>query len=284
MEEPGRYVAKAALLHAGARVLPLLVDEEGLIAPEARRQNPPVLTYVTPACQFPLGVKLSPARRSALIEFARDTFTWILEDDTGGEFSYSGHPVASLQGADAHGRVVYLGSTGKTLFPSLEIAYLIVPRALLDRFSKTRQLLGAQPCAIDQATLARFIAEGHLDAHVRRMNTLYFQRMQALAESVDAELGEFVDLEPADGGLHAVGWLKRGLEEQAIAACAASADVQVRPLSGFGRTALLRPGVVFGFASFTEKQIGGAVKRLGRALRSATRPSLLQKLVGRAQS
>lgn len=282
IEEPGRYSAKAAFLRAGARVLPLLVDEEGLVVPEARRQNPPALIYVTPASQFPLGVKLSAARRSALIEFARDTFTWILEDDTLGEFNYSGHPAASLQGADEHGRVIYFGSTGKTLFPSLEIAYLVVAPPLLERFAKVKELLDAQPCAIDQATLAEFMVQGHMEAHVRRMNTLYYQRMQALAQSVDAELGEFVDLEPAEGGLQAVGWLKRGMEEQTVAACASAARLDLPPLSRFGRTALLRPAVVFGFASFTEKQIAAAVKRLARALRRATRPAFFQRLVGRA--
>ncbi|MBV9760143.1 MAG: PLP-dependent aminotransferase family protein [Acidobacteriaceae bacterium] len=283
MEEPGRYAVKAAFLHAGARVLPLLVDEEGMIAPEARRQNPPVLMYVTPANQFPLGVKLSNARRSSLLEFARDTFTWILEDDSGGELCYSGQPASSLQGADGHGRVVYLGATGKTLFPSLEIAYLVVPPALLENFLKTKELLGAQPCAIDQATLAQFILEGHLEAHVRRMNTLYYQRLQALAQSVDAELNEFIDPEQADGGLQAVGWLKRGIDEQAVVQSASGAQVDVRPLSSFGRTALLRPGVVFGFAGSSEKQIAAAVKRFARTLRGAARPNFLQRLVGRPQ-
>ena len=282
MEEPGSYGAKAAFLHAGMRVSPMLVDEEGLIAPEVRRPNPLAMVYVTPAHQFPLGVKLSLARRAALLEFARHTGTWILEDDTGGDFSYSGQPPASLQSSDENSRVIYLGTTGRTLFPSLEIGYLVVPLSLLDSFSKTKELLGAQPCAIDQATLGRFIREGHLNEHLHRMNGLYYQRLQALAESVDSELNEFMDLEPAEAGLHAVGWLKRGVEEQVVAHCAAAAGVDLPLLSSFGRTALMRPGVVFGFAAFSEKQIRRAVQKLGRRLRASMRPRFLDRLMGRA--
>ncbi|HEX3681115.1 MAG TPA: PLP-dependent aminotransferase family protein [Bryobacteraceae bacterium] len=287
MEEPGSYRAKAAFLHAGARMLPLLVDEEGVMAPEARRLHPPAMVYVTPGSQFPLGVKLSLARRAALIEFARDTGAWIIEDDCAGEFSYSGQALASLQGEDESGRVLYLGTTGTTLFPALEIAYLVAPPSLLDRFSKTKELLGAQPCAIHQATLARFIGEGYLNEHVQRMNGLYYQRLQALAQSVDSELDEFIELEPAEAGLHAVGWLKRGVDEQAVTHCAAAAGVELPVLSNFGRTALMRPGVVFGFASFSEKQIRRAAKKLGSALRSkavssVARPGLLGRLMGRA--
>jgi GntR family transcriptional regulator/MocR family aminotransferase len=287
MEEPGSYRAKAAFLHAGARMLPMLVDEEGVMAPAARRPKPPAMVYVTPGSQFPLGVKLSLARRAALLEFARNTGTWILEDDCAGDFSYSGQALASLQGEDESGRVLYLGTTGTTLFPALEIAYLVAPPSLLDRFSKTKELLGAQPCAIHQATLARFISEGDLNEHVQRMNGLYYQRLQALAESVDSELDEFIDLEPAEAGLHAVGWLKRGVDEQAVTHCAAAAGVELPVLSSFGRTALLRPGVVFGFASFSERQIRGAVKKLASALRSkaasgVVRRGLLGRLMGRA--
>ena len=286
MEEPGSYRAKAAFLHAGARVLPMLVDEEGLLSPEARRLNPPALIYLTPSNQFPLGVKLSQARRAALLEFARDTGAWVIEDDSDGDFSYSGQFLASLQGTDENGRVIYLGVTGKTLFPSLEIAYLVVPESVLDRFAKTKELLGAQPCAIDQATLAQFIRRGHLNEHVRRMNRLYYQRLQVLAESVDSELDEFIDLERAEAGLHAVGWLRRGVDEPLVTTCAAEAGVELPVLSTFGRTALMRPGVVFGFAAFNEKQIRGATQKLGRALRSkasvgAARSGLLGRLLGR---
>ena len=128
-----------------------------------------------------------------------------------------GRPLPSLQGADDQNRVIYLGTTGKTLFPSLEIGYAVVPLSLMESFSKTKEIMGGQPCVIDQAVLASFIGEGHFDRHLQRMNIIYHQRLQALSDSVGSELRGFIDLEPTNGGLHAVGWLARGLDENVVA-------------------------------------------------------------------
>jgi GntR family transcriptional regulator/MocR family aminotransferase len=275
MEEPGYYGAKAAFQQAGARIAPLLVDEEGLNVPDARRQNIPALLYTTPTNQFPLGAALSLPRRLALLDFARQTDTWILEDDCDGDFCYSGRPLPSLQGTDNYHRVIYLGSTGRTLFSSLEIGYLVVPLSLMENFSKIKEIMGGQPCVIDQATLASFLSEGHFDRHVRRMNVLYYQRLQALADSVQSELSGFIDLEPTQGGLHAVGWLARGLEEEWVTSSAAQAGIELPLLSTFGKTALMRPGVVFGFAAFSEKIIRQTVKSLGDMLRGPRIPKAL---------
>jgi GntR family transcriptional regulator/MocR family aminotransferase len=268
LEEPGIYGVKAAFLHAGAKVIPLLVDDEGVNVPDARRQNPPVLVYTTPANQFPLGASQSLPRRLTLVDYARQTNTWILEDDSDGDFCYTGRPVPSLQGLDDQKRVIYLGTTGKTVFPSLEIGYLVVPLSLLESFSKAKEIMGGSPCAIDQATLAHFLLEGHFDRHLQRMNAIYYQRLQALSQAVDSELDGYIDLEPATGGLHAVGWLARGLDETTVANSAASAGIELPILSSYGRTALVRPGVLFGFASFAERTIRQTVHRLGQALRA----------------
>ena len=280
MEEPGYYGAKAAFQQAGARITPLLVDEEGLNVPDARRQNAPALLYTTPTNQFPLGAALSLPRRLALLDFARQTGAWVLEDDCDGDFCYSGRPLPSLQGADNYHRVIYLGSTGRTLFSSLEIGYLVVPLSLMENFSKVKEIMGGQPCVIDQATLASFLSEGHFDRHVRRMNVLYYQRLQALADSVQSELSGFIDLEPTQGGLHAVGWLARGLEEERVTSSAAQAGIELPLLSTFGKTALVRPGVVFGFAAFSEKIIRQTVKSLGEILRGPQMPKALPPVGG----
>jgi GntR family transcriptional regulator/MocR family aminotransferase len=268
MEEPGAYAVKAALQQAGARVVPLLVDDHGLNVPDRRRQNPPALIYSTPANQFPLGAALSLPRRLELLNYAHKTGAWIIEDDSDGDFCYTRQPLPSLQGADNQNRVIYLGTTGRTLFSSLEIGYLVVPLSLMENFSKVREIMGGSPSVIDQATLGLFLTEGHFDRHIRRMNLIYYQRLQALSESVQTELSGFIDLEPARGGLHAVGWLARGLEENVVSNCAATAGIDLPLISSFGRTALVRPGVLFGFASFSEKMIRQMVKTLGQALRS----------------
>jgi GntR family transcriptional regulator / MocR family aminotransferase len=268
LEEPGHYGVKAAFLQAGARVQPLLVDEEGVSVPDVRRQNPPQLIYATPSHQFPLGSALTLPRRLSLLSFARQTGTWIIEDDSDGDFSYMGRPLPSLQGADDQNRVIYLGTTGKTLFPSLEIGYAVVPLSLMESFSKTKEIMGGQPCVIDQAVLASFIGEGHFDRHLQRMNIIYHQRLQALSDSVGSELRGFIDLEPTNGGLHAVGWLARGLDENVVANGAARAGIELPMLSSYGKTAMVRPGVVFGFASFSERMIRQTIERFGQALRT----------------
>lgn len=268
MEEPGYYGVKAAFLQAGAKVSPLLVDEEGLAVPDSRRQNPPQVIYTTPANQFPLGAALTLPRRLALLEYARKTNSWIIEDDSDGDFSYMGRPLPSLQGADDQNRVIYLGTTGQTLFPSLEIGYAVVPLSLMESFSKTKEIMGGHPCVIDQAVLAAFIAEGHFDRHLQRIKIIYHQRLQTLADSVGSELSGFIDLEPANAGLHAVGWLARGLDEQVVVDSAARAGIELPLLSSFGKTALVRPGVVFGFASFSERVIRATMQRFGHALKA----------------
>jgi GntR family transcriptional regulator/MocR family aminotransferase len=268
LEEPGYYGVKAAFLQAGAKVSPLLVDEEGLTVPDARRQNPLQVIYTTPTNQFPLGAALTLPRRLALLEYARKTNSWIIEDDSDGDFSYTGRPLPSLQGADDQNRVIYLGTTGKTLFPSLEIGYAVVPLSLMESFSKTKEIMGGHPCVIDQAVLAAFIAEGHFDRHLQRIKIIYHQRLQTLADSVGSELGGFIDLEPTNAGLHAVGWLARGLDEQVVANGAARAGIELPLLSSFGKTALVRPGVVFGFASFSERVIRATIQRFAHALKA----------------
>jgi GntR family transcriptional regulator / MocR family aminotransferase len=278
VEEPGLYAAKAIFEHAGVRVAPLLVDEEGAIVPDARRQNPPAAIYTTPSNQFPLAVKLSDARRAALLEFARITGRCIIEADWDAELNYNGAR-ASLQGSDQHGRVIYAGAFHQTLLPSLHIGYLIVPERLRESFAKTAALIGAKPPILDQATLERFLRDGHFDEHLRGMNALYYRRLQTLAESMDSELDEFIDFEPPEAGLHAIGWLKRGVDEQLVASCAARAGIEAPLLSQFGRTALLRPGIVFGFAPFSEKQIRRAVGHLRRALEAAIRPGIVRRLL-----
>lgn len=277
VEEPGSYSAKAAFLRAGARIVPLLVDEEGLTVPDARKQNGPSVIYSTPTNQFPLGTILPMARRLALLDYAGRNNTWVIEDDSDGDLSYSGTWMPSLQGADGHNRVLYVGTTGRSLFPSLEIGYVVVPATVLELFSKAKEASGGQPCVIDQATLGLFLTEGHFDEHIRRVSGLYRERLEALSESVQTELKGFVQLQPTQAGLHAVGWLNRNVDEDLFAECVEKTGLDVPLLSTFGKTALVRPGVVFGFAPFSEIKIRQSISALGKALRSAQKARVREK-------
>ena len=131
------------------------------------------MVYVTPSHQFPLGVTMSLARRLALLEWVRRSGAWVIEDDYDSEFRYSGRPIAALQGLDFTGRVIYLGTFSKVLFPSLRLGYLILPPDLVEPFTNARALVDRHSPLIEQAVLADFIAEGHFARHIRRMRALY---------------------------------------------------------------------------------------------------------------
>jgi len=270
MEEPGYLGARAALVGAGARLVPVPVDDEGLdVAAGIAREPAPRLIYVTPSHQYPLGVTLSLARRLMLLDFARRADAWIVEDDYDSEYRYSGRPLASLQGLDRATRVLYMGTFSKTLFPGLKVGYLIVPEALVDAFRAAIRLTGHIPAPIVQAALAEFIGEGHFGTHVRRMRTIYAARRAALIDAATRELGAFLHLTPCEGGMQLVACLKDGLDDRRISAIAAAADIQVAPLAPYYIGTPRLSGLHMGFAGIPEAQIARSAKRLATALADA---------------
>ncbi len=266
IEEPGYLGARGALLGAGANLVPVPVDNEGLDVAAGRALHPmPKLIYVTPSHQFPLGVTLSLPRRLALLDFAGAANAWIVEDDYDSEYRYSGRPIASLQGLDRAARVLYMGTFSKTLFPSLKVGYLIVPDALIDAFRTAIRLTGHVPSPAIQAALADFIGDGHFGTHVRRMRAVYAARRACLTEAIESDLGEFVEASPSDGGMQLVGFLKRDIDDRNASAVAAAAGIHVAPLATYylGRPAM--SGLHMGFAAIPETQIAKATKRMANA-------------------
>ena len=182
MEEPGYPGARSALLGAGARILPVPVDAEGLdVAVGARRAGDARLVYVTPSHQYPLGVPMSLARRLALLHWASGARAWVIEDDYDSEFRYGARPVPCLHGLDVDGRVIYVGSFSKTLFPSLRLGFLIVPPDLQEGLVAARAAADQHPPVLDQSILADFLVEGHFARHLRRMRVAYRERLEALS-------------------------------------------------------------------------------------------------------
>lgn len=269
-EDPGYPGARAALVAAGARIVPLPVDHEGLVVPaDAARAGRPRLVYVSPSNQFPLGVTMSVSRRASLLKAVRGQGAWILEDDFDSEYRYSSRPIAALQGLDPDRRVIYIGTFSKTLFPSLRIGYVVLPPALVDAFRVARAAIDRHSPTLEQAVLADFITEGHLSRHIRRMRALYRERQEALVTAARAELGGLLDVAPGDAGIHLVGWLPAGASDRAAAAAAAARGVQVTPLSVYAvrRTSLARPGLLLSYGAFDAAQIRRGVERLAQALR-----------------
>ncbi len=273
MEDPGYLGARGALAGAGATLVPVPVDDEGLdVANGIARHASPRLVYVTPSHQFPLGVTLSLPRRLALLDHTRTCGAWILEDDYDSEYRYQGRPVASLQGLDRADTVIYMGTFAKTLFPAIKIGYLIVPDDLVDAFAAAIRITGHVPSAAIQAALADFITEGHYGAHVRRMRTLYAERRACLLAELEGRLAPWLRAATGEGGLQFSAFLPEGTDDWAIASAATAAGLVISPLSLY-RLEQGRPGLYMGYASIPEAALKRGAMKLAAVLRAANCPT-----------
>ncbi|WP_051579859.1 PLP-dependent aminotransferase family protein [Pseudonocardia acaciae] len=268
LEDPGYLGARGALLGAGAEVVGVPVDDQGLdvsagveLCPTAR------LAFVTPSHQHPLAVTMSLARRLELLAWAGRANAWIVEDDYDSEYRHAGRPLASLQSLDDDGRVIYVGTFTKVLFPALRIGYVVVPEDLVDAFLAARRFSDACPGALQQATLADFIGEGHFERHLRRMRTLYAGRAAVLSREATRHLDGILELQPPTAGIHVVGWLPSGVDDHMASRSAAAAGVVTRPLSMYRSGRSGRPGLVLGYGYIDEDGITRGVRRLAEALR-----------------
>jgi GntR family transcriptional regulator/MocR family aminotransferase len=272
MEDPGYTSARGLFSLSRTKLIPVPVDEDGHNFKAALElSKKPRLIYVTPSHQYPLGLTMSVAHRLSLIEIARQTGAWIIEDDYDSEYRYSGHPLASLQGLDQNGRVLYVGTFSKTIFPSLKLGCLVVPTDLVDVFTAARMLSGAHSPLIEQAILAEFIAEGHFARHIRRMRTLYKQRQKILLEEVKRNLKGMVEMKADDAGLHLVGWLPENFDDRVAARKAAEVNVRLSPISVHSINNYPRGGLIFGYAAFDEKQIRSGIDTLAAVLTEMAR-------------
>jgi GntR family transcriptional regulator/MocR family aminotransferase len=266
MEDPGYLKARGAFLGSGAEIIPVPVDREGLVleagiarAPQAR------LVYLTPSHQFPLGVTMSPARRFALLDWARRAGAYILEDDYDSEYRFARRPLSALQGLDGANRVIYIGTFSKVLFPALRIGYMILPPALVDAFRTVRGLVDTHPSFLEQAVLTDFIAEGHLSRHLRRMRSLYAERRTALLEAARKTP---LEIQSAEAGIHCVGWLPDGMDDLSLVHEADAYGIDLAPVSSFSIEPMARKGVLLGYSAYRVDQIRDGVQRLAAAMHS----------------
>ncbi|BDI30007.1 GntR family transcriptional regulator [Capsulimonas corticalis] len=269
MEEPGYFGAKGALLGTGARLIPVPVDSEGLNVAAGRERAPDArMAFVTPSHQMPLGVTMSLARRLALLEWAREAHSWIIEDDYDSEYRYVSRPLAALQSLDTHGRVIYTGTFSKVLFPALRLGYIVAPPALVDAFAVARRLMDSHSPLREQLILTEFMQEGHFERHIRRMRSLYQERQQLLVEETRRELGGTLDTAPADGGMHLVGYLPTSIDDGKVALAAEKQGIRTQALSHNYLETPQRSGLVLGYAAASSQEIIDGVRGLATILRA----------------
>jgi GntR family transcriptional regulator/MocR family aminotransferase len=271
-ENPGHIGARNALIAAGARLVPVPVDDEGLDVAAGLAAAPAFrLAFVTPAHQQPLAVAMSLARRRALIAAAERADAWIVEDDAVGDLTFAGRPPPPLRSLDPSARVIHVGSFSKSLFPALRLGFALVPPGLAEVFERVAgAILQGAPTPL-QATLAAFIADGHFSAHVRRMRKLYAERHDAL-NAAACRLDGLIEVRRTRSGLATVGRLPPDADEEAIAAAAAARGISVAPVSRFCLAPVPARALALGFAAVPPREIVAGVEALAAALRQPRAP------------
>ncbi len=262
LEDPGYAALRGLLDNLNWPYVGVAVDEKGMSA-QALAESGADVAYVTPSHQFPLGVTTPATRRSELLHWAyARPGRYLIEDDYDSEFRYASRPIPAMQGGDDHGRVIYLGTFSRTLAPSIRVAYLILPPALLEVYRAKFGHGAATVSRFEQEALRRFVASGSYSRHLRRVGHLYRQRRDALVTA----LSVWGQVSGADAGLHLLFTLP-GREEDDLVARAAAAGIQVRGLSQFSLSAPPREGtLVLGFAGLPAAEAPQLAQRLRQAL------------------
>jgi len=260
LEEPGYSGAHHAFVSAGAAVSTVALDDQGARIPERPAAK---LVYLTPSHQYPTGVAMSLARRLQWLHFARTQNAWLIEDDYDSEFYYGSQPAPAMQGLDSAGRVLYLGTFSKTLFPSLRLAYLVVPSALVSPFCRLRSVMDGHSAQLLQAVTADFINNGHFQAHLRLMRKLYASRRDLLLTQLSARLGDKLQPLSHQHGLQLTVTLPDGGEER-LTRQALQTGLLLPRLSPLYQGTARQEGWLLGFSALQRAEIISAVDKLAR--------------------
>ena len=271
VENPGYPGAWKALAATGGTIRGVPLDGGGLVVRALERRRRARLVYVTPSHQYPLGMAMAASRRLELLEWARRNDAWIVEDDYDSEYRFASRPLGALQGMDGAGRVIYIGTFSKVLFPALRLGYLVVPQPLLARFVDARDALDLFSPTLYQSALTDFIAQGHFARHVRRMRSTYQNRRDALVGAIHRALGHRLEIVNADAGMHLSTWFQPGIDDLAVVRRAADRGLYPIALSTCFVDSDARSGLVLGFGGSTEAQIDRAVDALARIIDDVVR-------------
>jgi GntR family transcriptional regulator/MocR family aminotransferase len=211
---------------------------------------------------------MSLVRRLALLQWAETTEAYVLEDDYDSEFRYEGRPVEAVQGLDRSGRVIYVGTFSKVLFPALRLGYLVLPPPLVPLFTAAKWLTDRHTSTLEQAVLTDFIHEGHFEHHLRRSRTRNAARRAVLLEALETYLGRRVEVSGANAGVHLLVWLRDMAPSQlgAFIDCAAQAGVGLYPVTPYYLTPPPRAGLLLGYAAMTADDIRAGIQRLAVVL------------------
>lgn len=266
VEDPGYPAARDAFAAAGAQVRAVPVDGEGLVV-DALPDDAAVIC-VTPSQQFPTGAAMSPRRRAALLAFAAERGAAVVEDDYGGEFRFDDAPLDALRTLGRQARVFYVGTFSQSLLPALRIGFVVAPDQDRAALAAARERSDWHGPAIEHATLAAFIAEGHLARRVRRMRKVYAERRAAMLRAIEVHCGGRLRPLPAAAGLHVAALIETSAPAAAVVVDARRLGVAVESLASFAVERPAPPGLVLGFGQIDVTGVDPAIARLAEALGS----------------
>jgi GntR family transcriptional regulator/MocR family aminotransferase len=272
VEDPCYRATIDILRTAEAHIVPVAVDARGLdisvMPPQGpqREGAPPRLVYTTPSRQYPLGMAMPLPRRMALLAWAEASGAWIIEDDYESEFQKPAQMLPSLQGLDQAGRVIYLGTFSKLVFPALRLGYAVLPEDLVRPFTAARHLADRQSSSLLQAIMTEFMLGGHFARHLKLMRGIYAERQGFLIEQAACRLGGRLDVRPQGCGMYLTAALPSGWSDHAVAADLAAAGVGALPLSALTLATPRPPALVLGYAGHSEAAIGRAIERMAAVL------------------
>jgi GntR family transcriptional regulator / MocR family aminotransferase len=272
LEDPSYISARKVFLSHHVKLLPIPVDESGLIVEQLTHltagdlKSPVRLLYVTPSHQFPTGATLSLSRRLALLKWAQQTGAMIIEDDYDSEYRYGDKPIPALQGLDSSDSVLYIGTFSKVLFPSLRIGYLVLPPRLVPFIAQAKWLSDRQLPMLDQKVLTDFIEAGHLESHIRKMRSHYDRRRQVLVNALQQHFGQHITILGERAGIHVMVRFSMNLSGAEIMARSLQMGVGIVPAS----PCYLGDGgereFILGYGELEDDAIVEGIRRLAIAL------------------
>lgn len=269
IEEPHYTGARSAFIAAGAELVMAPVDKDGIQIPKTQvGRRSPKLVYVTPSHQFPTGGVLPLARRLELLRWAANAHAFVIEDDYDSEYRYDGPPVQALAGLDHDGRVIYVGTFSKVLFPALRLGYLVLPEALVEAIVAAKVTMDSGTATLEQLALADFLRDGFYDRHVRKANARNAARRNALVAALREHFRDRADICGVNAGLHLLVWLraKDGGTIGSVTSKARMAGVGLHSVASFYLKPPRQTGVVLAYAALREREIREGIRRLAAAL------------------
>lgn len=264
IEDPGYPPMRVPFAAAGARIVPVRVDAEGIVVEEI-----PIGTSIVCVCpshQFPLGMPLSPRRREALLALAQRTGAIIVEDDYDGEFRYGGSPLEALRGAASADHVFYVGSFSKCMLPAIRLGFLVAPGWALPALVAAKNASDWHCSTPIQMAVGAFIRDGHLSRHIRSVRRRYLDRRDHLIGLLKARLGNALMVIPSFYGMHLSAITDGCIDCEAVSNALATRGVMIHSLARYHLGPAERSGFIIGYAAVDLNSLEAATKALAEEI------------------